>query len=46
MEQSRRDFITRALYGLLALLGLGGAFAGLKVLTPTGRREREIAWCA
>jgi len=44
MEHSRRDFITKALYGVFALLGLGSLFAGLRVLTPWGRRNKELAW--
>ena len=34
----------KALYGMFALIGLGFLFAGLKVLAPSARRERELAW--
>ncbi|NTW66950.1 MAG: Rieske (2Fe-2S) protein, partial [Nitrospirae bacterium] len=29
---------------VFALLGLGSLFAGLRVLAPTGVRDRELAW--
>jgi cytochrome b6-f complex iron-sulfur subunit len=44
MENTRREFIAKALYGIFALLGLGFLFAGLRVLAPSGRQERELAW--
>jgi cytochrome b6-f complex iron-sulfur subunit len=44
MEQSRREFIKKALYGVIALLGLGSLLAGLKVLAPTARQEKELVW--
>ena len=44
MEYSRREFIVKALYGIFALLGLGFLFAGLRVLSPSGRGDRELAW--
>jgi len=44
MEQSRREFIKKALYGLLTLLGLGPLAAGLKVLAPSTRMDKELAW--
>jgi cytochrome b6-f complex iron-sulfur subunit len=44
MEHSRREFIKKALFGLFAFLGLGAAFAGLKVLAPASGRDRELAW--
>jgi cytochrome b6-f complex iron-sulfur subunit len=44
MENSRREFIIKALYGMFALLGLGFLYTGLKVLAPSGRQERELAW--
>jgi cytochrome b6-f complex iron-sulfur subunit len=44
MENSRREFIAKALYGIFALFGLGFLFAGLRVLAPSGRQDRELAW--
>jgi cytochrome b6-f complex iron-sulfur subunit len=44
MENSRREFMIKALYGMLALIGLGFLFAGLKVIAPSGRQDRELAW--
>ena len=44
METGRREFIKKALYGLLALLGLGSFAAGVKVLAPAGRREKELVF--
>jgi cytochrome b6-f complex iron-sulfur subunit len=44
MEQGRRTFIKRALYGLFALLGIGSLLAGLRVLAPAGRKDKELAW--
>jgi nitrite reductase/ring-hydroxylating ferredoxin subunit len=44
MMQNRREFIKKALCGLLGLYGIGSVVAGLKVLSPSGVRERELAW--
>jgi len=44
MEQSRREFIKKALYSVSALLGLGSLVAGLKVLAPSSRVDKGIAW--
>jgi len=44
MDHSRREFIKKALYGVFALLGFGSLAAGLKVLAPSGRQDKEIAW--
>jgi cytochrome b6-f complex iron-sulfur subunit len=44
MEQSRREFIKKALYSLFALLGLGSLAAGLKVLAPSSRTEKHLVW--
>lgn len=44
MDNSRREFIAKALYGIFALLGIGFLFTGLRVLVPSGRRDRELAW--
>lgn len=44
MEQGRREFIKKALYGLFALLGIGTLAAGLQVLAPSGGRKKELVW--
>jgi cytochrome b6-f complex iron-sulfur subunit len=44
MEQYRREFIKKALYGILALLGLGYLFSGLAVLAPSRTRDKEIVY--
>ncbi len=44
MEQSRREFIKKALYGVFALLGLGSLFMGLRFLAPSARQDKELAW--
>jgi len=44
MKHSRREFIKKALYGVFALLGLGSLFAALRVLAPSGWRNKELAW--
>jgi len=44
MENARREFIKKALYGLFAVLGLGFLYTGLRVLAPSGRQDRELAW--
>jgi cytochrome b6-f complex iron-sulfur subunit len=42
--QNRREFIQKALYGILALLGLGYLFSGLAVLAPTRSRDKDLAF--
>lgn len=42
MERSRREFIKTALYGMLALLGLGFLAPGVKMFPPLGEREKEL----
>jgi len=44
MASTRREFITKALYWMFALLGFGFLSAGLNVLAPSGRQDRELAW--
>jgi len=44
METGRREFITKALYGLLALLGLGFLVPGLKLLFPIETRAKELVY--
>jgi Rieske Fe-S protein len=42
MEKSRREFIKKALYGMLALLGLGFMAPGIKMFSPLGERKKEL----
>ena len=42
METGRRYFIKRALFGLLALLGLGFLIPGIKLFVPFNSREKEL----
>ncbi len=42
METSRREFIEKALYGILALLGLGFLAAGVKMFSPLRERKKEL----
>jgi Rieske Fe-S protein len=42
METSRREFIKKALYGILALLGLGFLAPGVKMFSPLSEREKEL----
>jgi cytochrome b6-f complex iron-sulfur subunit len=44
METSRREFIEKSLYGLLALLGLGFLVPAVKMLSPIGGREKELVY--
>ena len=44
MEQSRREFIKNALFGLFALLGFASLAAGLKVLAPSSRTHKKLVW--
>jgi cytochrome b6-f complex iron-sulfur subunit len=44
MEENRREFIKKALYGIFALLGLGSLATGLNVLAPSGRQDKELSW--
>ncbi len=44
MEQGRREFIKKALYGVLALLGLGFLATGVRVLAPSGRHEKALGF--
>lgn len=40
MESGRRDFLKKALYGALALLGLGFLIPAMRVLSPVRGREK------
>jgi cytochrome b6-f complex iron-sulfur subunit len=44
METSRREFIKRALYGMLALLGLGFLIPGVKIFSPLGDRDKQLVF--
>jgi cytochrome b6-f complex iron-sulfur subunit len=44
MNVDRRDFIKKALYGMLALLGLGFFVPALRSLTPVRGREKETVF--
>jgi len=44
METNRREFSKKAIYGLLALLGLGFLVPGIKVVSPLTVRDKEIAF--
>jgi Rieske Fe-S protein len=44
MKASRREFIKKAVYGILALLGLGFLVPGITLLSPVGSRDKELAF--
>lgn len=44
METGRREFIKKALYAVLALLGLGFLLPGIELFSPTSDRNKELAW--
>ena len=44
METGRREFIKKALYAVLALLGLGFLVPGIRILTPANDRAKELTW--
>jgi len=44
METSRRDFTKKALYGVLALLGLGFLAPGLRIISSVGRQDKELVF--
>jgi cytochrome b6-f complex iron-sulfur subunit len=44
MEPSRRDFIKKALAGVLILLGLGFLIPGLRIFSPAGGRDKELVF--
>ncbi|MDA8423665.1 MAG: ubiquinol-cytochrome c reductase iron-sulfur subunit [Nitrospiraceae bacterium] len=44
METDRREFIKKALYSVLALLGLGFLIPGIKFVAPGEVRKKELAF--
>ncbi len=44
METSRREFIKKSIYGVLALLGLGFLVPGIRLFSPVANREKELAF--
>jgi cytochrome b6-f complex iron-sulfur subunit len=42
MERSRREFIKKALYGILALLGLGFLAPAERMFSPLRERKKEL----
>jgi Rieske Fe-S protein len=44
MTTDRREFITKALYGLLALLGLGFLVPAVRLFSPVTGRDKELAF--
>jgi Rieske Fe-S protein len=44
MTSDRREFITRALYGILALLGLAFLVPAIKLFSPAGTRDKELVF--
>jgi cytochrome b6-f complex iron-sulfur subunit len=44
MEQGRRGFIKKSVYGTLALLGIGFLIPGIKLISPVGRAQKELVF--
>jgi len=44
MTTGRREFIKRALYGILALLGLGFLAPAIELFSPAGIRDKELVF--
>jgi cytochrome b6-f complex iron-sulfur subunit len=44
MESGRREFIKKALFGVLALLGLGFLVPAIKLVAPVRSRDKELAY--
>jgi Rieske Fe-S protein len=44
MDTGRRAFVKKALYGILALLGLGFLIPGTKLLSPLATPDKELAF--
>jgi cytochrome b6-f complex iron-sulfur subunit len=44
METRRREFIKKAFFGVLVLLGLGFLFPAIKLVAPVGSRDKELTY--
>ena len=44
METDRREFIKKALYCVLAFLGLGFLIPGISILSPVGDRNKDVVY--
>jgi cytochrome b6-f complex iron-sulfur subunit len=44
METGRREFIKKAFFGVLALLGLGFLVPAIKLVAPVRSRDKELAY--
>jgi len=44
MVPDRRDFIKKALAGLLIILGFGFLIPGLRIFSPAGSRDKELVF--
>jgi cytochrome b6-f complex iron-sulfur subunit len=44
MDRGRREFIKKSVYGVLAILGLGFLIPGIKLISPTGKAEKELVF--
>jgi len=44
MESSRREFIKKSIYGVLALLGLGFLVPGIRMISPVSEREKKLVF--
>src|SRR5512135_1690506 len=44
MNKARREFIRESVYGVLALLGSGFLAAGIKLISPAGKAEKELVF--
>lgn len=44
MESGRREFIKKALYSLLVLLGLGFLVPAVKLVAPVSRRDKDLVY--
>ncbi len=44
METGRREFVKKALYSVLALIGLGFLVPGVKIFSPLADRNKELRY--